>query len=280
MSLSLTQVQQVEYDMLVKYLYQSRGFLLRDTFRQYNNVIGSSVQFRTVGSVVAVPTGYQAVVQGQDPGYAPHVATLQKYTAPIYVDTVQELTVNFDARRESAMLVAMAIGRRSDQISIAALASDPGDTIVNGGTNMTYEKLRECVKFFESNAVPENERFLAMSGNNLAALLDDDHITSRLFTSNETVPSGTLSRKQIMGMNVIIIPNIREGGLPLSGNIRSCFAWHYQALGMGIGMDMRTEINYVPKQTSWLVNGIFFAGATPIDNLGILQIDCDESVTP
>lgn len=280
MSLSLTQVEQVEYDALVKIIYRSRGFLLRNTFKQRNNVIGNTVQFRTVGSVIAQPTAYQAVVQGQDPGYAPHVATLQKYTAPIYVDTIQELTVNFDAKRESAMLVAMAIGRRSDQISINALAADPGDTVVDGSTNMSYAKLRRAVQFFEKNAVPENERFLAMSGNNLDALLADDHITSRLFTSNETVPSGSLTRKQLMGMNIIIIPEMQEGGLPKVGNIRHCFAWHYDALGMGIGQDMRTEINYVPQNTSWLVNGMFFAGATPIDNRGILQINCDESVMP
>ena len=46
---------------------------------------------------------------------------------------------------------------------------------------------------------------------------------------------------------------------------------------MGIGHDFRTEINYLPRETSWLVNGIFSAGAITIDNLGIIQVNCDET---
>jgi hypothetical protein len=48
--------------------------------------------------------------------------------------------------------------------------------------------------------------------------------------------------------------------------------------GMAVGHDFRTEINYMPKETSWLINGIFSAGATVIDDRGVIAIDCDESV--
>lgn len=68
-----------------------------------------------------------------------------------------------------------------------------------------------------------------------------------------------------------------EGGLPKAGNIRNAYAWHKQAVGMGVGADFRTEINYLPKETTWLVNGIFSAGASVIDDEGLLQINCDES---
>ena len=43
--------------------------------------------------------------------------------------------------------------------------------------------------------------------------------------------------------------------------------------------DMRIEINYLPREVSWFVNGLFFAGATTIDNLGVINIACDETVT-
>jgi len=46
--------------------------------------------------------------------------------------------------------------------------------------------------------------------------------------------------------------------------------------GMGIGHNFRTEINYIPEKTSWLVNGIFSAGAVVLI-LGVLAIACDES---
>lgn len=276
MSTSLTAVQQIEFDALVKAEYQSLGFLLRDTVRVRRDVIGATVSFRKVNQIQAVPTGYLQTVVIQDPGYSQTQAIMQKYTAPTAVDSVQELTVNFDAKMENAMLVANALGRRSDQIIINSLAASPGQTIINGGTNMTYAKYTDIIQFFDNNAVPLPERFVAMSASNFRSLLQADQFVSTFYTQNRVLDKGFI--REYLGINLIIIPEMVEGGLPLDGNIRSTFAWHKQSTGMGIGHDFRTEINYLPRETSWLVNGIFSAGAITIDNLGIIQVDCDESV--
>lgn len=276
MSTSLTAVQQIEFDALVKAQYQSLGFLLRDTVRMRRDVIGSTVSFRKVNQIQAVATGYLQTVTIQDPGYAPFSAILQKYTAPTAVDSVQELTVNFDAKMENAMLVANALGRRSDQIVIDALTGAAGSTIVNGGTNMTYTKYRQVIQFFDNNAVPLPERYWAMSASNFAALLADDHFVSTFYTQNRALDKGFV--RDFLGINIIVIPAMLEGGLPfLSGVIRRTFAWHKQSTGMGIGHDFRTEINYLPRETSWLINGIFSGGAVVIDNLGVIEVDCDET---
>jgi hypothetical protein len=145
---------------------------------------------------------------------------------------------------------------------------------------MSYAKLRQVVQVFEANAVPLSERFAAMSGNNLRALLADDHITNRFYTSNDTVVDGTLHYKELLSVNVRIIPDMTEGGLTIAANIRQSLAWHFMAAGMAIGQDMRTEINYLPRETSWFVAGLFFAGAVAVDPRGIIQINCDESVNP
>ena len=68
-------------------------------------------------------------------------ATHIKYAAGTGVDDIQDLTVNFDSKRELAMVVAMAVGRRADQIIINALNASPGQTITAGGANMSYAKL-------------------------------------------------------------------------------------------------------------------------------------------
>jgi hypothetical protein len=258
MSTSLTAVQQVEFDALVKAEYQSLGFLLRDTVRVRRDVIGSTVSFRKVNQIQAVPTGYLQPVVIQDPGYS-------------------QITVNFDAKMENAMLVANALGRRSDQIIINSLAVSPGSTIVDGGTNMTYTKYTDIIQFFDNNAVPLPERFVAMSAFNFRSLLAADQFVSTFYTQNRVLDKGFV--REYLGINLIIIPEMNEGGLPFaSPNIRETFAWHKQSTGMGIGHDFRTEINYLPRETSWLINGIFSAGAITIDNLGIIQVNCDELV--
>ena len=287
MSLSLSNVQQTEFDALVKAEYRSRGFILRDTVRIRTDVIGNTCQFRRVGQVIANHVAYQNTIAIQDPGFVALTATLLKYAAGTAVDEIQDLTVNFDSKRELAMVVAMAIGRRSDQILIDAIdagAGAAGGTIIlAGGTNLTYAKLRNVVQVFEQNAVPLSERFMAMSGNNLRALLADDHIVSRFFTSNDAAVDGTLHYKDILSVNVRIIPDMTEGGLPLGtdgANIRRDLAWHFMSTGMAIGQDMRTEINYLPRETSWFVNGLFFAGAVAVDPRGIIRVQSDESVNP
>ena len=275
MSISLTNVQQIEFDALVKAIYRSTGFLMRDTVRTKYDVVGASVEFRKVDQVISVPTAYLAAVTIQDPGYNKVVCTLQKYTTPTAVDEVQELTVNFDAKMENAMLVAQAMGRRSDQITIDALAANPGDTVVNGGTNFTYQKFTRCLEFFDNNAVPLPERYVAMSANNFNSLMQDDKFVSTFYTRNDPIDRARI--REYLGFNVVVIPQMTEGGLPKTGNIRTALAWHKMSTGMGIGMNFRTEVNYIPQNTSYLVNGVFSAGAVVIDNRGVLAIECDET---
>ena len=54
------------------------------------------------------------------------------------------------------------------------------------------------------------------------------------------------------------------------------FAFHRSACGMAINMNQKTEINYVPEKTSFLVNSMFSAGAVAIDDEGIVKITCEE----
>jgi len=89
MSLSLTNVQQTEFDALVKVEYRSRGFILRDTIRVRTDIIGNQCQFRKVGQVIANPTAFQATVPLQDPGFTAQTATLTKYTAATGVDEIK-----------------------------------------------------------------------------------------------------------------------------------------------------------------------------------------------
>lgn len=276
MSQSLTAVQQTDFDELVKAEYRSKGFLLRDSVRTKNDVIGSSVEFRKVDQVISVPTAYLAAVNIQDPDYTKVICNIQKYTTPTAVDTVQELTVNFDAKMENAMLVGQGMGRRSDQIIIDAVFADPGQTIVDGGTNFDYEKFTRVYEYFENNAVPKGERWLALSASNVRSLMQDDQFVSTFYTENRILDRGYFL--DYLGINVVTIPQMTEGGLPKTGDIRTALAWHKMSSGMAIGHDFRTEINYLPDRTSWLVNGIFSAGAKVIDNRGVIAIECDESV--
>lgn len=280
MSVSLSNVDQTIFDEMVKKAYQSKGFLLKNAVRMRSNVQGTIVSFRKVGSVTAEQYAFQSQVQYQDPNYNKVNVTLNPYRAATLIDDLQQFLFNFDERKEDAELVAMALGRRSDQLIIDALdASGTANTIANGGTGLTYEKVRAINKFFSSKAVPPQERFIAISAKAEEDIMAALQFTDNRFTQLNSVTNGGLNGAYVMGMNWVVIPDMEEGGLPKTGNIRSLFAWHKLAMGMGTGRDFSTIIERVPHLDSWQVLGKMFANAVAVDNVGIIKADIDESVT-
>lgn len=279
MSISLSNVDQTIFDELVKKAYQSKGFILRDTVRMRMNVEANTVSFRKVGTVTAEQYAFQTAVVYQDPGYNKVDVTLLPYRAPTLIDDLEQFLYNFDERKEDAELIAMALGRRSDQLIINGLnASGTSNTIANGGTGLTFAKIAEINRFFNNLAVPPEERHIAISAIGEQQLLAEQQFTNSLYLNLDLIKTGGLNGNYAMGMNFHVIPQMTEGGLPISGNIRTCFAWHKLSMGMGTGRDFSTIIERVPHLDSWQVLGKMFAGAVAVDNVGIVSCAIDESV--
>ncbi len=68
-----------------------------------------------------------------------------------------------------------------------------------------------------------------------------------------------------------------EGGLPIASSERKLWAFHRDAIGYAEGIAPRTEINYIPEKTSWLVNAVFSAGAIAIDAEGIVEVQTSDA---
>ena len=279
MSNSLSNVDQIVFDEMVKKAYQSAGFLLRDKVRTRMNVEGTQVSFRKVGSIIAEQYAFQTQVNWQDPNFNKVDVTLNPYRAPTLVDDMQQFLYNFDVRKEDAELVAMALGRRSDQVIIDALAaSGTANTIANGGTGLTYDKIRQVNKFFNDLAIPPQDRCIAISAVGEEQLMAELQFTDNRFTELNLVTNGSLNGAYVMGMNWVVIPTMAEGGLPKTGNIRTCFAFHKLAMGMGVGRDFSTIIERVPQLDSWQILGKIFVGCGTVDNVGVVNVAIDESV--
>jgi hypothetical protein len=80
-----------------------------------------------------------------------------------------------------------------------------------------------------------------------------------------------------VGFNFKVMEDRDEGGLPVATSVRTNYAYDKPAIGLAIGMDFRTEVNYIPHKTSWLANGLFKAGSVDIDAEGIVEIETTES---
>lgn len=265
------------FDAEVHQAYQAQRSLA-GVIRERTNVEGSQVKFPKIGKGTATIRVPQTDVTPLNVSYSQVTATMSDFIAAEYSDIFNQQKVNFDERRELVQVVSGAIGRRMDQLVIDALnaASSPSTvaTSVGGaGTNMNLAKLLAAKKALDTKNVPAEGRCMVIHANGLSALLDETELTSSDFATVKALSTGEIDT--FLGFKFITLGDRDEGGLPLPST-RTCFAFHRDAVGMGIGMGQRSEINYVPEKTSFLVSSMFSAGAVAIDDEGIVKISATE----
>ena len=265
------------FDAEVKQAYQGARSLA-GVIRERTNVEGSQVKFPKIGKGTATIRVPQTDITPLNVSYSQVTATMSDFIAAEYSDLFNQQKVNFDERRELVQVVSGAIGRRMDQLVIDALnaASSPSTvatTVGGAGTNMNLAKLLAAKKALDTKNVPAEGRCMVIHANGLSALLDETELTSSDFATVKALSTGEIDT--FLGFKFITLGDRDEGGLPLPST-RTCFAFHRDAIGMGIGMGQRSEINYVPEKTSFLVSSMFSAGAIAIDDEGIVKISATE----
>tara|TARA_R110000824_G_scaffold1703_2_gene8470 strand:+ start:51 stop:881 length:831 start_codon:yes stop_codon:yes gene_type:complete len=264
------------FDSEVKQAYQAES-LLRGTMRTRTGVAGNTVKFPKIGKGVATIRVPQTDVTPLNVTYAQVTATMSDYIAAEYSDIFQQSHINFDERSELVQVVSKSIARRMDQLCIDAMVGNAGTTIATSiggaGTNMNIEKLRATAKAMNTNNVPSEGRYLLMHASQLDALLGEAEITSQDFASVKALVRGEVN--SFMGFNILTMGDRDEGGVP-KPSTRSCFAWHKDSMGYAESMSQKTEVNYVPEKTSFLVSSMFSAGSVTIDAEGLVQVTCTE----
>ena len=279
MSVSLSNAFVTLFDAEVKQAYQGKAQLV-GAVRARRGVEGSTVKFPKVGRGVATPRISQTDVTPLNVGFSSVTLTLQDWNAAEYSDIFSQAKVNFDERQELVQVVAAAMGRRQDQLILDALnGSSTSLTVANsiGGstTNLNVAKLREAKRLLDKGNVPFDGRHIIVHANGIASLLSETAVTSSDFNTVKALVQGEINT--FLGFQFHVLGDRTEGGLPIDGSSdRTCFAFHSMAIGYGEGIGMRTEINYIPEKTSWLVNEVFSAGAIAIDAEGIVSITCRE----
>ena len=267
------------FDAEVKQAYQAES-VLRNTVRLRTGVEGSTHKFPKIGKGVAQVRVPQTDVVPMNVDYSQATVTLSDYIAAEYSDIFNQAKVNFDERQELVQVVSKSIGRRADQLIIDALDSAStsltvASSIGGANTNLNLAKLLETKKLMDAGNVPSQGRHILVHANNLAGLLAETEVTSSDYNSVKTLVNGEVNT--FLGFNFHVIGDRDEGGLTLTTGDRQCFAWHQQALGYAEGMGIKTEINYIPEKTSYLVASMFSAGSVGIDAEGIVEITCDEN---
>ena len=277
MSINLTAAAIAQFDAEVKHAYQGSG-LLRNSVRVRTGVVGSTHRFPKMGKGIASQRIPQTDVVPMNISHTNQTATLTDWAAPEYTDIFNQAKVNFDERRELASVIAGAIGRREDQLILDAI--DAASTTLTvavsiGGaaSGMNTSKVRRAKSLLDNQGVPtgRGERAFVLAAQGMEDLLGDSDANTTDKNMIKTLFDGEMSHW--VGFEIIQMETRTEGGLPVDGTPdRTSYAYHRAAVGLAVGIDFRTEVNYIPEKTSWLANGLFSAGSVDIDALGIVEI--------
>jgi len=283
MSKFLTDGQIQQFDDMVKHAYQTNGSGLRNAVRVKTGVVGNQHKFPTMGKGIATARVPQTDVVPMNISHARKTATLTDWNAPEYTDIFDQQKNNVDERKELAAVIAGAIGRREDQLILDALdaasttltvSDDEGGT----GTNLNTAKFRKTKQLLDANGVPKADRHMVVHANNIYGLLGDADASTFDKNAIKALVDGEITKW--LGFNIITVEDRDEGGLPIASNHRTGYAFHggmMGSVGLAVGIEFRTEVNYIAEKTSWLSNGLFSAGAVAIDAGGIVEITMDES---
>lgn len=267
------------FDTQVKKQYQN-GSLLRSTVRVKTGVVGSTHVFPKIRKGVATPRIPQADVTPMNIQHAKATATLTDWNAADYSDVYDLATLSFDERQELVDTAVMAIGRRLDQMIIDAMAASASSTQISqdvGGTNtgLNLAKFLRAKRLMDDAGVPAMDRHIACSARAIEQALGETEVNSGDFNILRPLLEGTL--KRYAGFDIHMIEARDEGGIPVANNIRNNFAYHKDAVGLAIGIDIRTDVNWIPEKTSTLINAMFKAGAVTVDTDGVYDLLTYES---
>lgn len=276
MSNNLSSVAMQEFDSMVKHAYQGAG-QLRDAVTVRNGVVGDTYKFRKMGKGLALEKAVSSeVVQPMNVAHSLINCSLSNFYASEYTDLFDAAEVNFDEKNELASTIAGALGRKQDQLIIDALNAASGTgTVDDGNGGLGVEEVTAAKKTLVANSVGTGNLQAVIDADGLADLLGDEKATSGDYQNIKALVSGDIDT--FMGFKIHVIGTRAEGGLPLASNTITSFFFDRDAVGLAVGIDMKTTVDYIPERVSHLCTGMLKAGAVVRDAEGVVKVTYDVS---
>jgi len=276
MATSITNAFITQFEAEVHMAYQRMGSKLKNMVRTVNGVNGNTVKFQKVAKGSANTKARHAEVVAMDLSHSNVDATLTDYYAADYVDKLDELKVNIDERQVVAQSAAYALGRKTDSVLTGIMdgATQLANNSSGTGTGMNLGKAQAMMELFNTNDVPDDQqRYWVVGPKQWSDLINLDQFSRVEYVGEGELPySGGMTAKRWLGFLWFV-----HSGLETSGATdRHTVAFHKSSIGLGVGSDVKTEVNYIPEKVSHLITSMLSIGGTVIDSDGIRVQKCAE----
>ena len=256
-------IKQFETD--VHLAYQRMGSNLRNTVRT-TNTSASVSRFQKIGTGSASTKARNGNVTPMELVHTTVEATMADFYAAEYIDKLDELKININERQAVAESAASALGRKTDEILIAAMDAGANATqIADVAGALAKADLLTLFETFGAADIPEDgNRYLAMSPAGFADLFNINEFASSDYVGPQQLPfAGGMTMKEFLGFKIFSTSAVAGG---------KNFAYHSRAVGLGVNSDVKTEVNYVPEKVAHLATSMMSMGAVVIDGNGVYEV--------
>tara|TARA_B100001093_G_scaffold470857_1_gene492644 strand:+ start:2074 stop:2895 length:822 start_codon:yes stop_codon:yes gene_type:complete len=264
-------IKQFESD--VHMAYQRMGSKLKDTIRQKPSVNGNQAVFQKVGKGSAVQKSRHGQVPIMNIDHTNVTVTLQDFFSADYVDRLDELKTNIDERMVVAQSSAGALGRKTDELITTALDGTSNLSGNSDSEGLTLAKINGVFGSMGEGDIPDDgDRYFVVSPDGWIDLLAINAFADADFIGPDELPyKGGMVAKRWLGFLWMT-----HSGLPVTGGRRQCFAYHRSGVGVAMGADVTTEINYIPERVSNLITAYMSLGVVLIDDNAVFEVQITE----
>lgn len=275
-----------QFSANVQLLSQQMGSLLRNTV-DIETVNGEKAFFDQVGSTAAVErTTRNADTPLIETPHQRRMVTMADYEYATLVDDQDKIRLLIDPTSTYARAAAAAMGRKMDDVIIAAFFGDAktgkdggsttsfpaGNQIAHGSAGLTVAKLIEAKQKLDENSVdPSIERYIVVSPKQISDLLNTTTVTSADFNTVRALASGSVT--SFVGFNFIV-----SNRLPVDGSSnRRIFAWASDGIKVALGKEPQARIDQrADKSYATQVYYCMTMGATRMEEEKVIEIACQE----
>jgi hypothetical protein len=267
-----------QYDSEVFTAYQRHGSKLRPTVRSKADVRGASTVFHKVGRGTASTKARDGMVPVMNVAHSSVECFLQDYYGGDWIDRLDELKTNVDERMVLATAGAYALGRKTDDLIIAAMDSTSNEvTGTSAGMTdadpLTKQKVLAAFEALGNADVPDDgNRYAVVGWNQWADLLQIQEFANLQYVGPDELPWKGTQAKRWLG--ALWVPH---SGLTLTGAVRYCYFYHRTAIGHAAASEIVTDISWHGDRAAHFVNSMMSQGAVLVDSAGVVRMRAHES---
>lgn len=266
-------------------LTQQMTLKVAPTVFQKPNCTGEmSFQDQLASSTADEKLSRNEIVRNTDPSYdCRKIVPRYFYKAPL-VDSMDKVMMAKDPTSEIVQNNAAALARAKDEVTCnaffaTAYSGRAGTTtndlsgtgiIAAGGAGLTMDKIRKAKKVLDQNEVEAENRYFAVTAEEIEDLLAVSEVTSADYAQVKALVSGQPGT--ICGFNFV-----QSERLPISSTTRQCAAYHKNGMVLGTWLDLKASIDILPSVhfSAQIYAGQSY-GATRLEEKRVIEVDCIE----